>query len=110
MNSAFIGTDLRQRLDEQGLTTLVVAGLTTDHCVSTTVRMAGNFGFETLLVGDACATFTKTGVQGEVFSAELIHQTALASLHQEFATVVSTAAAIALAEARSPSGAILNPD
>lgn len=90
VNSAFIGTDLKQRLDEIGITTVVIAGLTTDHCVSTTTRMAGNFGYETFLVQDACATFDKRGFDGTVYPASLIHETALASLHNEFATVVIT--------------------
>lgn len=90
VNSAFIGTDLKQILDDLGIKKLVIVGLTTDHCISTSTRMAGNFGFDTYLIGDATATFDKIGVNGEKFSAQLIHDTALASLHQEFATVINT--------------------
>jgi nicotinamidase-related amidase len=90
VNSAFIGTDLQLLLDNAKITTLVIAGLTTDHCISTTTRMAGNLGYDTFLVADATATFNKKGIDGQNFPAELIHQTALASLDKEFATVVTT--------------------
>lgn len=90
VNSAFIGTNLEERLRAAGATTVVIAALTTDHCGSTTARMSGNLGFETWFVGDACATFDRKGPDGEVFSADLIHRTALASLNDEFAEVITT--------------------
>ncbi len=62
VNSGFIGTDLQERLESQQINTLVIAGLTTNHCVSTTTRMAGNFGFEVYLVTDASATFDRKGL------------------------------------------------
>ena len=90
VNSAFIGTDLKERLDKKEISKIVIVGLTTDHCVSTTTRMAGNYGYDTYLVYDATATFCKRGVDGHLFSAELIHDTAMASLNKEFATVTMT--------------------
>ena len=90
VNSAFIGTDLKELLQRARITNLVIVGLTTDHCISTSARMGGNFGFDTFIVSDATATFNKKGLQGQIYPAELIHDTALASLNKEFATIVST--------------------
>lgn len=90
VNSAFIGTDLEERLRTAGIKQVVIVGITTNHCVSTTTRMAGNFGFETYIVSDATATFDRTGSDGTLYPAQLIHDTTLANLHDEFATVLKT--------------------
>lgn len=90
VNSAFIGTDLQSRLENLGITTVVLAGLQTDHCVSTTARMAANLGFNTIILSDATATFDRTSATGEKFSSSLIHEVNLTSLSGEFATVLTT--------------------
>ena len=68
----------------RGLETLVIAGLTTNHCVSTTARMAGNLGFNAWVVSDATATFDRIGPDGVRYSAEQIQAIALSDLHGEF--------------------------
>ena len=95
VNSAFIGTSLESDLRRAGCRGLVIAGLTTNHCVSTTARMAGNLGFETWVLSDATATFDRVGPDGVEHPAEQIHAIALSDLHGEFATVVDTGAVIA---------------
>ncbi len=90
VNSAFIGTDLKEKLDIQKIDTLVILGITTNHCVSTTARMAGNFGYETYVISDATAAFDRVGIHGEKYEAELVHLMVLANLNEEFATILNT--------------------
>ena len=52
--------------------------------------MAGNLGFDVLVVADAVATFDRVCFDGCHYDSETVHQVSLASLHGEFATVVGS--------------------
>ncbi|HEY1025693.1 MAG TPA: cysteine hydrolase family protein [Sphingobacteriaceae bacterium] len=91
VNSAFIGTNLDEILKKGRIRKLIVGGLVTNHCVSTTARMAANMGYEIVVVADATAAFDQLGFTGEKFSGELVHQVSLASLRGEFGEIMTTA-------------------
>ena len=84
VNSAFIGTGLDDYLIDKRIANLVMAGFTTDHCVSTSVRMGANLGFNITLVSDATATYARVGEDGKEYSADIVHNVSLASLQDEF--------------------------
>jgi nicotinamidase-related amidase len=88
VNSSFIGTNLESRLHAAAIQAVVICGATTNHCVETTARMAGNLGFDAWFVRDATWTFDRVGPDGDIHSAEEIHAMTLANLHGEFARIV----------------------
>lgn len=90
VNSSFIGTNLEEYLKGNKITTVVITGLTTPHCVSTTTRMSGNLGFDTYLISDATAAFGMKDQNEIYYDAETIHNISLATLHDEFATIFTT--------------------
>lgn len=90
VNSAFIGTPLESALKKEEIKALTIVGLTTNHCISTSVRMAANLGFEVILISDATACFNGCGADGKAYDAELMHQVSLASLKDEFAQILTT--------------------
>lgn len=100
VNSAFVGTDLQSELAARGVNALVIVGLTTNHCISTTARMASNLGYETIVVADATAAFARPHVDGRLRSADEVHDGALSDLQDEFARIVKTRDMLAALESR----------
>ncbi len=102
VNSAFIGTDIELRMRQHGITRLVIAGFFTNFCVETSTRMAGNLGYDTYLVPQACATTNRIGPDGTDHDPETVHELSVASLHGEFCTALSVDQALALTTADVP--------
>ncbi|MEL6290078.1 MAG: isochorismatase family protein [Pseudomonadota bacterium] len=96
VNAGFLGTDLELRLRQHGAHRLVIAGFFTNFCVETTTRIAGNLGYDTYLVPDACATTNRVGPDGTDHDPELVHALSVASMHGEFCTVLSVEDALVL--------------
>jgi nicotinamidase-related amidase len=94
-NSAFIGTELDLSLRRTGIDVLVVTGVSTNNSVEATVRMAGNLGFHTYLVADACFTFARRDFHGRLRTADEVHSMSLANLHGEYCTVINTSDVLA---------------
>ena len=52
--------------------------------------MAGNLGFNPIVVSDATATFDRQSISGAWIPAAVIHDVSLASLNEEFASIQTT--------------------
>ena len=99
VNSAFIGTDLDLRLRRLGAAHVIVFGLLTDQCVSTTVRTGANMGWDMILVPDACDCFALPDGRGGTIAADQIHAAHVATLAYEFCRTMSVAELTGLREA-----------
>ncbi len=88
---AFLNTGLERWLRVRGVERIVVTGVSTNISVESTVRTAGNLGFQTVVVSDATFAFEKPDYAGVVRSADDVHAMSLANLGGEFAAVARTA-------------------
>ena len=90
VNSAFIGTDLDLRLRRLGARHVVTFGISTDMCVSTTVRTGANMGWDMILADDASDCFELPDGKGGTISAEAVQAAHVATLGFEFCRVIAT--------------------
>jgi nicotinamidase-related amidase len=92
---AFCGTPLEDHLRGAGIRQLVLVGVATHNSVEATARTAGNVGFDTWVIEDACYTFDKADFFGQMHAAETVHAMSLGNLHGEYATVISSSQLLA---------------
>ncbi len=85
--NSFLETELDEYLKSLGVDTLIVCGMMTHMCVDTTVRAAMDYGYQVILVADACATMDLEA-GGEIIPADIVQKTFIASLEGVFATVI----------------------
>jgi nicotinamidase-related amidase len=95
VNSSFHGDpDLQAWLDGEGIRTIYVCGITTNHCCETTARVGGNLGYDVRFVLDATHAFDRPDPFGGLVTASELARVTGTNLHGEFATVIDTATAI----------------
>lgn len=94
VHSAFHGdADLDAWLKERGIDAVAICGIQTNACCETTARLASDLGYDVWFVLDATHTFDVTTADGEVVPAAEIARMTGVNLQDEFAEVMTTAAA-----------------
>lgn len=88
---AFVQSGLQRWLHVRAISDVVIVGVSTNNSVESTARSAGNLGFHTYAVPDACFTFDRMDLNGILRTADDIHLMSLTNLSSEYAQVVSTA-------------------
>ncbi|WP_460418809.1 cysteine hydrolase family protein [Pseudomonas sp. microsymbiont 2] len=91
---AFCNSGLEHWLHQRGIHQLVIVGVITNNSVESTARSAGNLGFETRVVADACYTFDQRDLQGRLWPAEEVHALALSNLAMDYACILDSAAVL----------------
>jgi len=86
---AFAGTDLLDYLRKNEVRRLVIGGMQTHMCVEAAVRAAHDYGFECVLVQDACATRAVKFGDTTIGAAD-VHASTLTTLDGTYAKVVNT--------------------
>lgn len=101
--NSFTSTNLKERLDAQGIKRLVMTGIQTEQCVETTTRLAADLGYQVDFVTDATQTFPiKNPVTGQELSTSDIFERTEYALRGRFARIVRTAEVVAEVEKGAP--------
>jgi len=87
--NSFRETDLLDYLKNMGIEKLVICGMMTHMCVDATTRAAKDFGFECLVIGDACAT-KDLEINNETVKASEVQKSFLSALNYFYASVLTS--------------------
>jgi nicotinamidase-related amidase len=91
VHSAFHGApDLNAWLRGRGIDQIVICGIQTNRCCESTARVGCDLGYDVVFAVDATYTFDKTAPDGTAYTAEQLSAATAATLHDYFATVVTT--------------------
>ena len=85
--SALGGQELHRQLQARGIRTLILCGLLTHMCVSSTARDASDLGYGVIVAADACATRDIAASDGQAIPHDLLHYAALAEIGDAFGEV-----------------------
>jgi nicotinamidase-related amidase len=93
--NAFAGTDLQMRLAATGRNNIILAGLMTHMCISSTARAGLDLGFRVTIDADSCATRDLPDGRGGTIAARTVHDVALVELSDRFAIIARDPGALA---------------
>ena len=88
--SSFVGTDLDKQLKALGIKKIIVTGLMTHMCVSSTARDAVPLGYEVIIPEDATATRDLATWDNKIVDHATLQRAALAGLADVFAEIKTT--------------------
>lgn len=88
--SSFVGTDLDAQLKKLGIKDLIMTGLMTHMCVSSTARDAVPLGYQVIIPEDATATRDLASWDNSVVDHKILQRAALAGVADVFAEIKTT--------------------
>jgi nicotinamidase-related amidase len=86
--NSFRDTGLLKNLKNSGVESAVICGAMSHMCIDATTRAAFDFGFDCIVIEDACTT-RDLRYKGEIIEAGKVHGAFMAALSARYAKVVS---------------------
>lgn len=87
--NSFRNTNLLQELKSKDVNSIIICGMMTHMCVDATTRAAFDFGFDCIVLHDACAT-KALSFNNKIIPAEYVHTTFMAALSGVYAKIIAT--------------------